>query len=167
MKGTGIGARDLAGVRRNLAETLLELGELEEAERIQREVLEEQRRLLGAHNPDVLLGMNNLAMIVGRRGNVIEMEALLHEALKLREETSGIEHPQTTVVAFNLAQMLIRQKREQEARDIVAKYLSYPLERSPETLGRYQFTAREWLVSRKWNAAEASLHASEYVKYSK
>jgi hypothetical protein len=120
------GAGQVARVRQNLAETLLALGELEEAERIQREILEEERRVLGVHNPFVLLGMNNLAVIVGQRNNVVEQESLLREALKLREEISGVEHPETTVVAFNLAIMLTNCKRLPEAEGIKASYLGYP-----------------------------------------
>jgi hypothetical protein len=52
----------------NLANTLRDQGQLEEAAKMLRAVLEKRRRILGEEYPDTISAMNNLAITLGDQG---------------------------------------------------------------------------------------------------
>lgn len=157
----------VADVQLNLAETLLALGELEDAEKLQRTALAEHTRLLGPEHPTTLLGRNNLAVILGRMGKFDEEEETLTHVLEFRERLFGIEHPQTSVVAQNLTIALVRRGCDTKAAEIIKKYLSFLLERKPETLGAYQYSIRQWLIDPShYDLLAAYTHVSNVLKSS-
>jgi tetratricopeptide (TPR) repeat protein len=60
----------------NLALTYRDQGRTRTAEALQEEVLENQKRILGAEHPDTLASMSNLASIYRAQGNIEEAKAL-------------------------------------------------------------------------------------------
>lgn len=68
-------------LRSNEAVALEAIGELDEAERIAREVLETQRRAFGDAHDDTLSSASNLGNMLVRTGHHDEAEAILREAL--------------------------------------------------------------------------------------
>ncbi len=73
----------------NLALTYKELGQLEEAERLQTKTLKLRREVLGEHHPDTLISMNNLALTYKELGRLEEAEMLKEKMLKLHSKALG------------------------------------------------------------------------------
>ena len=48
---------------------------------------------MGAHHPNLALGLNNLALLHYERGAYVEAEALLRRALAIEEEAYGPDDP--------------------------------------------------------------------------
>ncbi|PBK86753.1 hypothetical protein ARMGADRAFT_1123779 [Armillaria gallica] len=87
----------------NLALTYKELGQLEEAERLQTETLKLQREVLGEHHPNTLISMGNLASTYKELGQLEEAERVETKTLKLQREVLGERHPSTLISMSNLA----------------------------------------------------------------
>ncbi|PBK86816.1 TPR-like protein [Armillaria gallica] len=88
----------------NLAWTYEELGQLEEAERLQTETLKLRREeVLGECHPYTLTSMSNLALTYKEHGQLEEAERLQIETLKLHREVLGEHHPNTLTSMGNLA----------------------------------------------------------------
>jgi tetratricopeptide (TPR) repeat protein len=64
-----------------LADTLADQGRYAEAEKLFRETLDIQRRLLGPEHPDTATSAYNVACMLARRGNRDEALSLLREAV--------------------------------------------------------------------------------------
>lgn len=73
----------------DLATTLSEEGHLAEAERMQREVLEKQKRLLGPEAHYTLASMDNLASILVDEGRLAEAEKLEEQTLEIQRRVFG------------------------------------------------------------------------------
>jgi len=65
----------------NLADTLSEEGRLDEAEKLELEAIDLERRVLGAENPDVARSVYNLACIKARQGRRDEAFAFLSQSI--------------------------------------------------------------------------------------
>ena len=91
-------------------------GRLDEALRLQEEVLEKCRRFLGPDDPSTLAAMNNLAASYfagsGRRGEAIRLQ---EEVLEIRRRTLGPGHPDTLQAMNNLAASWFEAGRLDEA----------------------------------------------------
>lgn len=61
----------------NLANTLDKQGQLDEAAKMKKEVVEKMRRILGEEHPDTISAMNNLASTLGDQGQLDEAIALI------------------------------------------------------------------------------------------
>jgi serine/threonine protein kinase/Tfp pilus assembly protein PilF len=72
-----------AEARRQLAATYVDYGRLDEAEPLLAQVLEFQRRTLGAQHPDVGSTLNSQAILAWKRGDDTGAERLLDEAIAL------------------------------------------------------------------------------------
>ncbi len=90
----------------NLATCRLFDGEYAVAERIEREVLGVQRRVLGEEHPDTLESAGNLALSLSHQGKYGDAERIEREVLGARRRVQGEEHPGTLTSANNLAQSL-------------------------------------------------------------
>jgi len=77
------GHPSLAEARRQLAATLIDYGRLDEAEPLLQQVLEYQRRALGAGHPDVGSTLNSQAILAWKRGDSDIAVQLLNEAVAL------------------------------------------------------------------------------------
>jgi serine/threonine protein kinase len=80
----------------------LHLGDYERAESLQRRSLAGRVSVLGTDNPEVALGMNQLALALRSRAKYDETRALHREALRIQEATLG---PADPAVATTLAHM--------------------------------------------------------------
>jgi tetratricopeptide (TPR) repeat protein len=89
----------------NLASTLGDQGQLDEAAKMFKEVLEKMRRILGAEHPDTISAMNNLASTLGDQGQLDEAMALLEVAVQRMKRIHGDEHPHTKMAVRNLTRL--------------------------------------------------------------
>jgi hypothetical protein len=82
--------------------SLSDQGKHADAERIEREVLEARKRVLGAEHPDTLTSANNLAASLADQGKYAEAERMLHAALASHRRLLGPAHPYTLRTASSL-----------------------------------------------------------------
>ncbi len=73
---------------------------------MQRELLEGQRRVLGAEHPDTLLTMGNLAISLREQGKYEKAAQMQRELLEGQRRVLGAEHPDTLLTMGNLANSL-------------------------------------------------------------
>ncbi len=78
-------------LRVTLAMVMSHQGELADAEEIQRDIVERQRRILGPDAFDLATSLDDLGTTVGRRGRPREALALHEEALRIFERGNGKE----------------------------------------------------------------------------
>jgi len=62
---------------------------------LHRQALETKTRVLGAHHPETLSSLYNLAIVFTAQGRLDEAESLHREVLEVREQTLGPDNPQT------------------------------------------------------------------------
>jgi eukaryotic-like serine/threonine-protein kinase len=105
--GKQAGMGDLTAETNNLAQVLMETGELARAESLEREVLEFRRRQLPADHPNVGLAASNLALALNRRGKPREAEPLYRESLAIARKVYGDESSNTALVLSNLGSLLV------------------------------------------------------------
>ncbi len=96
-----------AAMRSAIGMTYLGLGMFDDAEPQLRLALDTRMRLFGRENPDVASSMNNLAMLLGERGNIQEAESLYRDALDISRRVRGPDHLETASVMHNLAALLL------------------------------------------------------------
>jgi hypothetical protein len=94
-----------------------------DAERINREVLGVQKRVLGAEHPSSLTSAGNLAASLGKQGKYAEAERIEREVHGTRKRVLGAEHPHTLMSASNLAELLANQGKHTEAEPIQREVL--------------------------------------------
>ncbi|PVF91068.1 hypothetical protein CPB86DRAFT_878704, partial [Serendipita vermifera] len=134
------GLRDsrVLSIRGRLGSALRECGEWKEAEKIQREVLELQREILGSKHPDTIIAMNDLANTLSDRGQLEEAERIQRELLDLLNEVLGPRHPDTITAMNNLAHTLGDRGQHEEAEQIQREVLKLQSEiqgpRHPDTI---------------------------------
>ncbi|KAG8825902.1 hypothetical protein FRC17_008465, partial [Serendipita sp. 399] len=124
------GPRHLATISSmgNLALTLYNRGQLEEAEKLEREVLELSIELLGQKHPNTVTKMGNLASTLHCRGQLEEAEKLKREVLELRIEILGQKHPDTVWTMGNLAWTLWSRGQLEEAEKLHQEVLELQIE---------------------------------------
>ncbi|PVF97368.1 TPR-like protein [Serendipita vermifera] len=93
-------------IRDRLGTALRECGEWKEAEKIEREVLELCKEVLGPRHPDVIHATHSLALTLGNRGQLEEAEKIEREVLELWKDILGPQHPYTIDAMNNLASIL-------------------------------------------------------------
>ena len=86
-----------------------------EAEKLQRETLDTQRRILGLENSETLLSMNSLAATLLRQGRYAEAEKLYRQAFDLQRRVLGPENPHTLATMGSLGWAVAQQGRYAEA----------------------------------------------------
>lgn len=92
----------LAGVLNNLGMLLVDLGELERAEDLERRALVLWRESTPPGHPAVATALNNLGWVEQALGGLDRARTLYEEALALREATLGRNHPFTLGTVENL-----------------------------------------------------------------
>jgi serine/threonine-protein kinase len=98
-----IGERTRAELLGSAGVTHRRLENYAQAERLYREALEIQRRLLGPKHAEVGTLLNNLAALMNASGRYAEAEAINREALSVRQEALGRGHPLVANSMLNLA----------------------------------------------------------------
>src|SRR5205823_4712440 len=81
-------------------------GKLSEAERLQRQVLDTSKRVLGSEHPDALMVAGNLANTLQSERQFQEAEKLQREVLEKRRKALGPDNPGTLFSTNNLAGLL-------------------------------------------------------------
>lgn len=118
---------------------LLEKGDYEGAEALDRRVLEGFEKAFGPDHPDTLGSVNNLGILLGEKGDYEGAEALYRRALESFDRAFGPDH-QDTLSSVNNLGMLLREKGDYEgAKDLYRRALE-GREKSlgpdhPDTLG--------------------------------
>ncbi|KIM24401.1 hypothetical protein M408DRAFT_54993, partial [Serendipita vermifera MAFF 305830] len=79
----------------NLAATYSDQGRWTEAEKLEVEVLEQRKRILGMEHPDTIRAAVNLAATYSAQGRWKEDAALLEPAVQTSLKVMGIQHPDT------------------------------------------------------------------------
>ena len=70
----------------NLANTLDKKGAYDEALKLQKQVLEKSKEILGANHPDTLTSMGSLAFILDKKGEYNEAWKLQKQVVEKRKE---------------------------------------------------------------------------------
>jgi serine/threonine-protein kinase len=120
----------------NLAEALQREGLLQEAGRLRREALELEIELLGPDHPDVAVTRRSLALLADSRGDLAAAEELLRLALDTRERTLPASALLRVMTALDLAGVLLRQGRGDEAEELVAAALDATCDLPADTAAR-------------------------------
>ena len=89
------------------------------------------RETLGDSHPDTLTSINDLAVLLGDKGDLAASEPLYREALEAQRSTLGANHPNTTLTMNNLASLLRAKDNLAEAVTLFGE----ALEAQRETLG--------------------------------
>ncbi|RYP86564.1 hypothetical protein DL769_000736 [Monosporascus sp. CRB-8-3] len=94
-------------------------GRLEEAETLEREILEANTKALGKEHPRTLANMGDLASTYSARGRFKEAEKLELETVELKKKVLGEVHTETLASMTNLAATLEDQGRFVEAEKLL------------------------------------------------
>src|SRR5215469_14664084 len=94
-------------------------GRLEESEKLGREVLEKQRRVLGAENRHTIVSMDTLAATLGLEGRLVESQRLEGETIDLERRLYGPDHLGTLMSMANQADTLYLMGKYAEARQLL------------------------------------------------
>lgn len=92
--------------------------DLQSAHDMMIEVKRERKRRLGTEQPWTLLARCNLARIKSAMGDTAKAEKLIRKALPVAQRNLGENHFGTLMGKTHLAQVLVRQKRYDEAEDM-------------------------------------------------
>ncbi|KIM30149.1 hypothetical protein M408DRAFT_294335, partial [Serendipita vermifera MAFF 305830] len=112
-----------------------------ESEKLQVEVLEQRRRILGIEHPDTTKAAGNLAWTYQSQGRWSESEKLFVEVLEQRRRILGIEHPHTIEAASNLAATYGAQGRWEEDAVLLASVVQAGL----KALGQHHPHAQAYI----------------------
>ena len=139
-------------------ETLIAEGHYAEAEKLTRETVDIDRRVLGPENGDTLSSTDTLAQIMYLEGRYAESERVYRQALDVNRRVLGREHPVTTAVMGGLAQTLVAEGRyaegerlQREALDIDRRVLG---PEHPRTLSLLEVMAYYVVKEGRYNDAE-------------
>ena len=94
---------DYAAALNDLGLLYRDQGDYDQSERLLRESLAMERRLLGDKHPELALSLNNLALVLRRKGDLAGAEATYRQALAMQRELLGNVHPDVANTLNNLA----------------------------------------------------------------
>jgi tetratricopeptide (TPR) repeat protein len=135
-----------------------ENGYWNEAEKLQVDVMELRKRLLGAEHPDTWTSMVNLADTYRQQGRWNEAEKLQVDVVDLRKRLLGAEHPDTLRSMANLAAIYHHQGRWNEAERLQVDVMEFSKRllgaEHPDTLTSLGNLAATYHHQGRWNEAE-------------
>ena len=99
----------------SLAIVLWRQGNYIEAEKLGRETLEIQRRVLGPEHPSTLMSMGNLAYALMSEGRLADAEKLIRDTLNISRRVLEPGHPYTADFTYNLGLIALRKGKRDEA----------------------------------------------------
>jgi serine/threonine-protein kinase len=99
----------------NLGGALADSGDFDEAEKVQRDVLQQRRATLGENHPQVLRTMNRLGHLLDRKGAYAEAELMLRTALASYNRILPPDYPDRLAGLNNLGHLLQQMHRLSEA----------------------------------------------------
>lgn len=94
---------DYAAAVNDLGLLLREQGDYARSEKLLRESLAMERRLMGDKHPELALALNNLGFVLWRKGDLLEAESTYRQALAMQKELLGERHPDVANTLNNLA----------------------------------------------------------------
>ena len=100
------------------ADLLFKEGHLPEAEKLQRQVLETQARVLGPENPDTLASQSNLAKTLIAEGHSRDAETLARQAFDVQLRTLGPQDPDSINTLQQLGTAMVHNRRYPEAKQL-------------------------------------------------
>ena len=86
----------------NLASTYQSQGRWKEAEELEVQAMETEKRVLGQEHPDTLTSIANLASTFWTQGRWKEAEELFVQVIETRKRVLGQEHPDNLTSMANL-----------------------------------------------------------------
>jgi len=104
-----------------VAHILVKLNRYDEAEALQRKVLDTRRRVLGERHPDTVWSKQELARVAEHRGgpdHEAEAIALFREVIEARREVLGPDHFDTLRAMQELGNMHLRARQLPEAEEV-------------------------------------------------
>lgn len=107
-----------------LGSRLSENGGLEEGSRLQLEALQAYERSTGKHTADYAVALNNFAVNQLALGRYAEAESLHREALQVRIDVLGADHPYVMASMQGLGVVLRAQKKYNEAEEVTRRALT-------------------------------------------
>lgn len=97
---------DYAAAVNDLGLLYRDKGDYDQSERLLRESLTMERRLLGDKHPELALALNSLGLVQQRKGDLAGAEATCRQALAMQRELLGNVHPDVANTLNNLAFVL-------------------------------------------------------------
>lgn len=73
---------------------------------MKKEMLEKKRRILSEEHPSTISTMNNLAITLGKQGQLDEAITLLEVAVRKMKRIHGEEHPHTKIAIGNWTRLV-------------------------------------------------------------
>jgi tetratricopeptide (TPR) repeat protein len=124
--------REWARVLTNAAWYMWMKGSYQAAEDTVLKAIKARERMLGREDPDTLMSVSILALVLQYKGKYEEAESMNRRALEGREKVLGKEHPSTLASVDNLALVLRYQGKYEEAEPMSRR----ALERTEKALGK-------------------------------
>jgi tetratricopeptide (TPR) repeat protein len=97
---------DYANELNDLGLLLRSKSEYTESERLLRESLAMQRRLLGDKHPSIAIGLNNIAFVLHLKGDLDGANSTYQQALAMQRELLGNVHPEVASTLYNFAAVM-------------------------------------------------------------
>jgi tetratricopeptide (TPR) repeat protein len=97
---------DYANELNDLGLLLRSKSEYTESERLLRESMAMQRRLLGDNHPNIAIGLNNLALVLHLKGDLEGANSTYRQALAMQRELLGKVHPEVASTLYDLASVM-------------------------------------------------------------
>ena len=135
-----------------------EIGDWKHAEKLEVQMLDMRKKLLGGEHPDTLKTMANLARTYADQGNLKQAEQLEVQVLDMRKKLLGGEHPHTLISMANLACTYTNQGKWNKAEQLEVQVLGMRMKllggEHPHTLISMENLACTYTNQGKWNEAE-------------
>ncbi len=142
----------------NLSSTYSNQGSLDEAEKLEVEVMEARKEKLGSQHPDTFSSMGNLASTYSEQGRWDEAQKLFIQVLEGYKEKLGSQHPDTLNSMSNLAYTYSDQGRWDEAEKLGVEVMEARKAKlgshHPDTLISMANLASTYNHQRRWDEAE-------------
>jgi tetratricopeptide (TPR) repeat protein len=133
-------------------------GYWKDAEKLEVQVMETRKKLLGEEHPDTLTSMANLASTYWNQGRWKEAEELEVEVMKTSKRLLGEEHPDTLTSMANLASTYWNQGQWKEAEELEVEVMKTRKrllgEEHPSTLTSMGNLASTYRNQGRWKEAE-------------
>ena len=139
----------------NLAATYRDQGRYDEAEKLQVQVMEIRKRVLGEKHPDTLTSIANLASI-HRDQERWKAEELFVQVMEIRKRVLGQEHPDTLTSMANLASIYVQErwKAEELLVQVIETRKRVLGQEHPDTLTSMANLASIYRDQERWKEAE-------------